>query len=158
MRDVIFINHPCFTLQHPPSFTAFDAKEHHLTGDGIELHFPRFFRLNITAKVFNEAPVLFIKDAAMNNIILGDKKELFIQQHQTGRLGFLDRLDMLTEAPFGDRPMRDPKNIVLPGARIFGVPPVAIDTRVALEVEGFLRGFAAPGIEDKLRHAARIAD
>ena len=81
-----------------------------------------------------------------------------VEVDQLGGLFLGDALDVLAEAALGDGPVRHGVIVFLAVARVFRAPPVAVGARVALEVEGLLRGLAAARVEDELRHAAGVAD
>ena len=80
-----------------------------------------------------------VEHAAINHIVLRDEHEHVVERDQFRGFLFLDGLDVLAEARFGQRPVRHGVIIFLAGAGVFRAPPIAVRRRVALEVERFLR-------------------
>jgi hypothetical protein len=74
--------------------------------------------------------------------------------NELGRGFGLDLLQVVAEAGFGGAPVGDGVALDFAGGLGLGLVPIEIDGGVALEVEGFLIGFAEAGVEDELRRAA----
>ena len=157
LREVILVRDAGAALEHAPGFSAFDGEENHLPGNGVEPHFPFYLGFDVDAEVRDVGAMVFIEDAAVDDVVLRDEDEHIIEENQFACFVLGDRFDVLAETSFGQSPVRDGEVVIFAGGE-FRSPPIAIEGRIAFEVERFLDGLAFARVEDELGHAARVAD
>ena len=65
--------------------------------------------------------------------------------------------EVLTEARLGDRPVSDGVLVFFAGRLVLGFPPVALDGRIALELETFLHQLTGTRVVNEFWHASAVA-